>query len=185
MNKKRTEAKGTLMKEAESIIDELLKWEEEIEKPNLSEIEEVVLELRERLSQKMAEKVIERQEAAKPVPGPACPEYGQEMKYKGRKNIHLSWYQSYHRSIVKQRLKLSLNDNLASLSHTNLTIKLWTGERKSLSLPPQDPFLGFWAYLMSILRTPSSRIYCRVYNFIVPSTTLLFLVTTQPLNSGL
>lgn len=78
------------MKEAESIIDDLLRWEEEIEKPNLSQIEEVVLELRERLSQKMAETVIEGQEAVRPVPGPACSECGQEMRYKGLKRKRVS-----------------------------------------------------------------------------------------------
>ena len=85
MKKKRAESKGKLMKEAESIIDELLAWEEEAEKPNLSQIEEVVLELRERLSQKMAESVIEGRQEVRPVPGPACPECGQEMRYKGLK----------------------------------------------------------------------------------------------------
>ena len=39
MKKKRTEAQGKLMKEAESIIDELLVWEEEVSKPSLSQIE--------------------------------------------------------------------------------------------------------------------------------------------------
>ncbi len=78
------------MKEAERIIDELLAWEEETEKPNLSQIEEVVLELRERLSQKMAEVVIEGQEEARPVPGPACERCGGEMRYKGLKSKRVS-----------------------------------------------------------------------------------------------
>ena len=90
MKKKRSEAKGELMKEAESIIDELLAWEEKVEKPNLSQIEEVVLELRERLSQKMAESVIAGQEEVRPVPGPRCKQCGQEMRYKGEKNKRVS-----------------------------------------------------------------------------------------------
>ena len=61
MKKKRGAVKGTLIKEAESIIDELLEWGEETEKPTLSEIEEVVLELRERLSKKMAESIVRRE----------------------------------------------------------------------------------------------------------------------------
>ena len=92
MKRKRRESKGKLMKEAEKVIDELLAWEEEVERPNLSQIEEVVLELRERLSQKMAESVIGGQETVNPVPGPRCPECGAEMRYKGfkRKGV-TSW----------------------------------------------------------------------------------------------
>jgi hypothetical protein len=92
MKKKRSEVKGELMQEAESIIDELLNWTEETEKPTLSQIEEVVLELRERLSQKMAKSVIQGQAEARPVPGPACPECGEEMRYKGDKSKQVrSW----------------------------------------------------------------------------------------------
>jgi len=90
MKKKRREARGKLMKEAESIINELLAWEEKVEKPNLSQIEEVVLELRERLSQKMVESVIEGQQEVRPVPGPECPECGEEMRYKGLKGKRVS-----------------------------------------------------------------------------------------------
>lgn len=80
------------MKEAERIIDELLSWEAEVEKPNLSQIEAVVLELRERLSQKMAESVIAGQEEVRPVPGPECGECGSEMRYKGQKSKRVqSW----------------------------------------------------------------------------------------------
>ena len=90
--KQRSEAKGTLMKEAESIIDDLLSWEAEVEKPNLSQIEEVVLELRERLGRKMAESVIAGQEEVGPVPGPMCEECGAEMRYKGQKSKRVkSW----------------------------------------------------------------------------------------------
>ena len=90
--KERNEAKGELMKEAESIINELLRWEEETQKPNLSQIEEVVLELRERLSKKMAERVIAGQEEVRPVPGPRCEGCGVEMRYKGQKRKRVkSW----------------------------------------------------------------------------------------------
>ena len=90
--RKTQRVKGELMKEAESIIDELLAWEAEVEKPNLGQIEEVVLELRERLSQKMAESVIAGQEENRPVPGPMCGECGAEMRYKGQKSKRVkSW----------------------------------------------------------------------------------------------
>ena len=90
--KERSEAKGELMKEAERIINELLSWEEETEKPNLSQIEEVVLALREGLSKKMAERVIAGQEAVRPGPGPRCEGCGVEMRYKGQKSKRVkSW----------------------------------------------------------------------------------------------
>ena len=82
MSKKRNETKGKLMREAEAVIDELLAWEE-VEVPDLSQIEAVVLRLRQRLSEAMAEAVMERQESVVAVPGPKCPKCGQEMRYKG------------------------------------------------------------------------------------------------------
>ena len=54
MGKRRSETKGKLMREAEAVIDELLAWEDEVKAPDLSQIEEVVLRLRQRLSEKMA-----------------------------------------------------------------------------------------------------------------------------------
>lgn len=44
MRKSREEIKGELMKEAEGVIDELLSWENETEKPNLSQVEQKVME---------------------------------------------------------------------------------------------------------------------------------------------
>jgi uncharacterized protein with PIN domain len=75
------------MKEAESLIDELLDWTDSTPQPNLTQIEEVVLELRKRFSEEMAQEVIEAQEAKQPVVGPPCPECEQEMRYKGQKSV--------------------------------------------------------------------------------------------------
>ena len=83
MRKRRSELKGNLMREAEAVIDELLAWEEQVAGPDLSQIEEVVLKLRQRLSEKMAEAVIQQQDNVARVPGPACPECGGEMRNKG------------------------------------------------------------------------------------------------------
>jgi hypothetical protein len=92
MPKSREEIKGELMKEAEAVIDELLDWHIETEKPNLSQVEGKVLELRERLSEQMAGRVIENQETVRPVPGPSCAGCGAEMRYKGlKKNRVISW----------------------------------------------------------------------------------------------
>lgn len=92
MPKSKEEMKGQLMKEAEAIIDELLDWDIETEKPNLNQVEGKVLELRQRLSKEMAGTVIENQKAVRPVPGPSCVGCGAEMRYKGlKKNTVISW----------------------------------------------------------------------------------------------
>ncbi len=92
MAKSREEMKAELMKEAEAVIDELLDWHLETDKPNLRQVEGKVLELRQRLSEQMSETVIENQEAVRPVPGPVCAGCGVEMRYKGMKeNTVSSW----------------------------------------------------------------------------------------------
>ena len=83
----RGQRKARLMTEAESLIDELLDWTDDTSEPNLSQIEEVVLELRERFSEEMAREAIEAQEAKQPVETPACPKCRQKMMYKGQKEV--------------------------------------------------------------------------------------------------
>ena len=88
----KTTMKAELMKEAEAVIDDLLDWHETTERPNLSQVEEKVLELRQRLSEEMAVTVIEQQAAVRPVPGPRCGCCGQEMRYKDMKEkTVMSW----------------------------------------------------------------------------------------------
>jgi len=92
MRQKRSERKGKLMKEAEAIIDELLSWEKEVERPDLGQIEGQVLKLRQRLSEKMAEEVIGQQASVGMVPGPQCPSCQEEMRYKGEHSKEVtSW----------------------------------------------------------------------------------------------
>lgn len=83
----REQRKVRLMKEAESLIDELLDWTDSTPEPNLTQIEDIVLELRQRFSEEMAREVIEAQEAKQAAVGPPCPECGQEMRYKGQKSV--------------------------------------------------------------------------------------------------
>lgn len=85
MKRTRTELKGELQTEAEQLIDELLDWATEADAPTLTEIEEVILKLRQRLGERMAKVVLDEQEATRPVPGPACPGCGREMHYKDMK----------------------------------------------------------------------------------------------------
>jgi hypothetical protein len=83
--KNRAAIKTELIKKAERVIDELLDWHQATERPNLSQVEAKVLELRQRLSEEMAVTVIEQQATVRPVPGPRCGCCGQEMRYKGMK----------------------------------------------------------------------------------------------------
>lgn len=85
MKETREQRKAEFLQEAELLFDELLDWEEGTRAPTLTEIEEVILTLRERVGRKMATGVLEHQEAGTPVPGPACPKCEQEMRYKGEK----------------------------------------------------------------------------------------------------
>ena len=86
MRRPRAELKADLTKLADEVIDELLDWTEDTPVPTLTQIEDIVLKLRQRLSERMAQAVIEAQEATRPVPGPVCPSCGREMHYKAMKH---------------------------------------------------------------------------------------------------
>ena len=90
MGKSRAELKAKLMKEAEAAIDELLDWHLSTAEPNLGQVEQKVLEIRQRLSEGMSQTVIENQAAVRPVPGPKCQQCGAEMRYKGMKGLQVS-----------------------------------------------------------------------------------------------
>jgi hypothetical protein len=90
MNKSRADLKAKLMAEAERAIDELLDWHVSTARPNLEQVEEKVLRLRQRLSEQMSQTVIEAQAAVRPVPGPECEQCGAEMRYKGQKGLQVS-----------------------------------------------------------------------------------------------
>jgi hypothetical protein len=75
------------MAQAESVIDELLDWNDQTTEPNLAQIEGIVLELRKRMSEEMAQEVIKAQEAKQPAVAPSCPKCGQAMTYKGQKPV--------------------------------------------------------------------------------------------------
>jgi len=92
MVKSRAAIKAELMKKAEAAIDDLLDWHEATDQPNLTQVEEKVLEVRQRLSEEMAVTVLENQAAVRPVPGPRCAGCGVEMRYKGMKDkTVVSW----------------------------------------------------------------------------------------------
>ena len=85
MKRTREQKKADLMSKAEGLIDRLLDWEEQTDRPDLSQIEDLVLQLRKELGTEMAEALLDGQDERTPVPGPACPQCGQEMHYKGQR----------------------------------------------------------------------------------------------------
>jgi hypothetical protein len=97
MRNAREARKARLMKKLEKAVDALFDWEEATDRPNLTQIEEKVLELRKQVSEEMALEVIHAQEAKQPVPGPACCRCGREMTYKGQKKVSpQSWAGDLH-----------------------------------------------------------------------------------------
>lgn len=89
MKQSREEKKARLQAKAEQVIEELLEWEESNPKPNLTEIEDIILKLRKELGKEMAQMVLEEQETRTLAPGPICPVCRQEMRYKGQKENHI------------------------------------------------------------------------------------------------
>ena len=85
MKRTREQHRAALIAEAKAVIDELLAWEEQAGAPNLTEMEDEVLKLRQRLGQRLLEAVIEDQEVRQPAEAPPCPQCGREMHYKGQK----------------------------------------------------------------------------------------------------
>lgn len=85
MKRTRVEMKAELMRQAEMLVDELLDWNEQTAEPTLTQIEEVILKLRQRMSEQMGLTVIESQAATRPVPSPRCPTCHGEMHYKDMK----------------------------------------------------------------------------------------------------
>ena len=59
MKRTRAETKADLTKLVGEVIDELLDWTEDTAAPTLTQIEDIVLKLRQRLSEQMARFLIE------------------------------------------------------------------------------------------------------------------------------
>ena len=89
MKKNREQLKAEFMAEADELFDEMMEWEEQTEKPNLTQIEEIVLEMRKRFGEQMAQKMIMRQEERQPAERVQCPKCGGEMETKGMKDNHV------------------------------------------------------------------------------------------------
>jgi uncharacterized protein with PIN domain len=87
MRHTRAQKRAKLLVAAQAAIEELLDWEEQADRPKLTDIETEVLALRERFGQRMAEVVIADQDAKQPVAAPMCPSCGQPLRYKGQKEL--------------------------------------------------------------------------------------------------
>ncbi len=80
------EQKARLLAEAEKLIDQALDWTDTTERPNLTQIETIVLELRHQFGKTLAENMIAAQTTAHPVEAPRCLQCGQTMQSKGGKD---------------------------------------------------------------------------------------------------
>jgi hypothetical protein len=88
MGKTRTEIKAEVMAKVEVAVDKGLGQGEQAERLTISDIEELVLHVRQELSEQLTEVLL--QPGSEPaVPGPNCSGCGQEMQYKGLKHRYV------------------------------------------------------------------------------------------------
>lgn len=84
MKKPRERVEKELESKAKEVIKRLLDWNDTHPAPDLTQIEEVVLDLREELGKEFAAGLLNSQEKAEPVME-RCRRCGGEMRNKGRK----------------------------------------------------------------------------------------------------
>jgi len=81
----RAQKKVKLQAAADRLIEELLEWDEATAKPNLTAIEDAVLQLRQEFGEEMADVLVAGQESRQPVAPAECERCGGAMRYKGQK----------------------------------------------------------------------------------------------------
>jgi hypothetical protein len=84
MPRPRAEVKAELEAEAARLIEALLDWTDKTEAPNLTQIEDEVLKLRQQFAEKLASAAVEQQASNAPVTV-ACPECGRPMHQKKKR----------------------------------------------------------------------------------------------------
>jgi hypothetical protein len=77
--------KAEFMAEAEALFDQMMAWDDQTHEPNLTQIEEIVLKLRQRLGEQMAQALIARQENRQPAEKMSCPQCLGTVEIKGQK----------------------------------------------------------------------------------------------------
>lgn len=77
--------KVEFMAEAELLFDQLMKWDEETSEPNMTQIENIILKIRQQLGEKMAQSLLVRQEKRQPTEKMICPNCRSELENKGQK----------------------------------------------------------------------------------------------------
>ena len=82
----RAEKKAALMQRAEALIEQMLEWTETTAQPNLTQIEDIALDLRQQFGQALSESAIASQENVAPLHLPPCPQCGKPMRPKGAKD---------------------------------------------------------------------------------------------------
>jgi hypothetical protein len=84
MKTSQVKLKAEFMAEAESLFDQLMTWDDQTHEPNLTQIEEIVLKLRQRLGEQMAQALLARQEKRQPAEKMSCPQcqayYSEKVK---------------------------------------------------------------------------------------------------------
>jgi hypothetical protein len=78
---------AALLAQAQALIEEFLDWEEQAERPNLTQIEDVALALRARFGQELAATAIADQDAQQPAAAAACPTCAAALRDKGQKAL--------------------------------------------------------------------------------------------------
>ena len=85
MKKNQEKLKAEFLAQAEALFDELMAWDEHTPEPNLTQIEEIVLQLRQRFGERLAQAALARQESRQPAEKMHCPACGGEAENKGQK----------------------------------------------------------------------------------------------------
>ena len=81
----RAERKALLLQQADALIEQMLDWSEKTAKPNLTQIEDIALDLRQQFGAALSQDEIAQQAQGTAVELPGCPHCGQAMRPKGPK----------------------------------------------------------------------------------------------------
>ena len=84
------ELEEQMLAEAQRAIKALLTQKKSNDEITLTEIEQSVRQAGEKIMREMTARIVEASRDRQQVPGPACPECGQEMRYKGHKEKNLT-----------------------------------------------------------------------------------------------